>query len=165
MEHKPYPTPSEVNLDEKDRKILHLLIEEPRISVADIARKVGAQRDTVIYRMKRFEKKGLILKYHIVIDSAALGLDIFMLVLVKTAPVSQPVLDEFVDALMKQKHVTHVAKLVGKYDFMLYMAAPDMAAFDKALTEVKSIQEGVVTEIEPIGVSEAYKIDDFSALI
>lgn len=165
MAQNTYQIPTEVNLDEKDRKILRLLIEEPRITVADIARKVGAQRDTVIYRMRRFEKKGLIMKYHVVIDSAALGLDIFMLVLVKTAPVGQAELDELIEGLMQHKNVTHVAKLVGKYDFMLYMAASDMVAFDQALTEVKSIKEGVIIEIEPIGVSEAYKIDDFLALI
>jgi len=165
MEHKIYQAPTEVNLDEKDRKILRLLIDEPRITVADIARQVGAQRDTVIYRMRRFEKKELILKYHVVVDSFALGLDIFMLVLIKTAPVGQVVLDELVEGLVQHKNVTHVAKLVGKYDFMLYMAASDMVAFDQALTEVKSIKEGVITEIEPIGLSEAYKIDDFSALI
>lgn len=160
-----YQIPTEVNLDEKDRKILRLLIEEPRISVADIARRVGAQRDTVIYRMKRFEKKGLILKYHIVIDSAALGLDMFMMVLVKTAPVNQAALNELIEGLMQHKNVTHVARLVGKYDFMLYMAARDIVAFDKALTEVKSLKSGVITEVEVIAVSEAYKIDDFSALI
>ena len=165
MEEKRYQIPDEVNLDEKDRKILRLLIDEPRISVADIARRVGAQRDTVVYRMRRFEEKGLILKYHVVIDSVALGLDIFMLVLVKTAPVGQAKLDELVEGLMQHKNVTHVAKLVGKYDFMLYMAASDMVAFDNALSDLKSLGEEVITDIEPIGVSEAYKIDDFSALI
>lgn len=165
MEQNRYQIPDEVNLDEKDRKILRLLIDEPRISVADIARRVGAQRDTVVYRMRRFEKKGLILKYHVVVDSAALGLDIFMLVLVKTAPVRQEKVDELVAGLMAHKNITHVAKLVGKYDFMLYMAAPDMVAFDSALSDLKSLGEGTITDIEPIGLSEAYKIDDFSALI
>lgn len=165
MAYKRYPVSPKVNLDEKDRKILNLLIDEPRMSVADISRKAGVQRDTVINRMKRFEDKGLILKYHVVIDSVALGLDIFMLVLVKTAPVGQVALDELIEGLLQHKNVTHVAKLVGRYDLMLYMAASDMTAFDEALTEVKSIKEGVITEIEPIGVSDAYKIDDFSALV
>lgn len=165
MARKPYQSPSKVNLDEKDKKILKLLIAEPRMPVADIARQAGVQRDTVVNRMRRFEQKGLILKYHVVIDSFALGLDIFMLVLIKTAPVGQAAIDELVDGLMQHKNVTHVAKLVGKYDFMLYMAATDMVAFDEALTDIKSIQEGVITEIEPIGLSEAYKIDDFSSLV
>lgn len=165
MTCKPYQAPEKVPLDEKDRRILHLLIDEPRMPVADIARRTGVQRDTVVNRMQRFEKRGLILKYHVVVDSFALGLDIFMLVLIKTAPVGQEKINQLVTGLMEHKNVTHVAKLVGKYDFMLYMAATDMVAFDEALTEIKSIQEGVITEIEPIGLSEAYKIDDFSALV
>lgn len=165
MTYKRYPVSPKVNLDEKDRKILSLLIDEPRMSVADISRKAGVQRDTVINRMKRFESKGLILKYHVVIDSVALGLDIFMLVLVKTAPIGQAALDDLIEGLLQHKNVTHVAKLVGRYDLMLYMAASDMSAFDEALTKVKSIKEGIITEIEPIGVSDAYKIDDFSALV
>jgi len=165
MPYKPYQAPTKVNLDEKDKIILRLLIDEPRISVADIARQTGVQRDTIVNRMQRFEKKGLILKYHVVVDSFALGLDIFMLILIKTAPVGQEKINEFVEGLMQHKNVTHVAKLVGKYDFMLYMAASDMVAFDGVLMDIKSMQNGVIVEIEPIGLSEAYKIDDFSALI
>jgi Lrp/AsnC family leucine-responsive transcriptional regulator len=165
MTYQPYQIPSKVNLDEKDRQILKLLIDEPRLSVADIARKTNVQRDTVVNRMRRFEQKGLILKYHVVVDPPALGLDIFMLVLIKTAPVGQAVIDELIEGLMNHKNVTHVAKLIGKYDFMLYMATSDMVAFDRALADVKSIKEGVIVEIEPIGLSEAYKIDDFSSLV
>lgn len=165
MTEKPYQVPSKVNLDEKDKKILRLLIDQPRIQVADIARLTGVQRDTVVNRMRRFEQRGLILKYHVVIDSFALGLDIFMLVMIKTAPVGKEALQAFVEGLMQHKNVTHVAKLVGKYDFMLYMVATDIVAFDEALTDLKSMQEGVISEIEPIGLSQSYKIDDFSALV
>ena len=85
---------AKVPLDEKDREILKMLVADPRSSVADIAREVGVQRDTVMYRIRRFETRGLISKYHTILEPQALGLSIFMLVLVKTAPVAGDVLEE-----------------------------------------------------------------------
>lgn len=154
-----------VPLDEKDKKILHLLMNDPRISVADIAREVGAQRDTVMYRIRRFEKRGLIVKYHLIVKAQALGLNIFMMVLIKVAPVSRSEIDTFIQKLTAHKNVTHIGRLVGKYDYFLQMAAEDIVAFDTALDEVKALHEGLIVDIDISNVIDGIKIDDFSGLI
>jgi DNA-binding Lrp family transcriptional regulator len=156
---------TKVNLDEKDRKILRLLMRDPRISVADIARDVGAQRDTVMYRIRRFEKRGLIAKYHTILEPQALGLNIFMMVLIKVAPVSREKIDAFIKKLVAHKNVTHIGRLVGKYDYFLQMAAEDIATFDRALDEVKALHEGLIINAEISNIIDGIKIDDFSGLI
>ena len=154
-----------VNLDRTDKAILHCLMEDPRTSIANIARTVGVQRDTVTYRIERFEKRGLITKYHTIVEPRALGCEIFMLVLIKTKPVAKKVLQGFLDQLIAHKNVTHVSRLVGKYDYMLQMAASDIVTFDNALDEIKGMQSGVVAEIELASVIDGLKIDDFSGLV
>lgn len=156
---------SRVNLDETDAKVLRQIIDDPRASIADIARNIGVQRDTVKYRIERFEKRGLVMKYHTILDPAALGCEVFMLVLIKTAPISRGVLQNFVERLQVHKNVTHIARLVGKYDYMLQMAAPDIVAFDAALDEIKSFETGIITEIELANLIDGIKIDDFGGLI
>lgn len=156
---------SRVNLDEKDRKILKILLKDPRTQVADIAREVGVQRDTVMYRIRRFEKRGLIAKYHTIVEPQALGLNIFMMVLIKVAPVSREEVETFIKKLSAHKNVTHIGRLVGKYDYFLQMAAEDIVAFDKAFDEVKAIHEGLVVDVEISNVIDGIKIDDFSGLI
>jgi len=87
------------------------------------------------------------------------------MVLLKTAPVSREVLGKFIEKLVAHKNVTHVARLVGKYDYFLQMAAEDIVAFDAALDEIKGIQEGLITDIEISNIIDGLKVDDFSGLI
>ncbi len=154
-----------VNLDDKDREILKILCRDTKASVADIARTLGVQRDTVKYRIERLEKRGLIIKYHTILDPHALGLEVFMMVLLKTHPVNREKLDTFIRELQTNAHVTHISRLIGPYDYFLQMAASDIEAFDLALDEVKRVGEGVIAEIELANVIDGLKTDDFSGLV
>ena len=152
-------------LDEKDRKVLRVLMRDPRIPIADIARETGLQRDTVLYRIRRFERKGIISKYHTILEPSALGLGMFMLVLIKMGPVAGEEVDPFVEDLKAHKNITHVARLIGKYDYFLQVAAEDIVAFDKVLTDIKNISPGVIADIEVSNIIDGLKTDDFSGLV
>lgn len=156
---------TKVNLDEKDRAILRLIVLDPRMQIADIAREVGVQRDTVMYRIKRMEKRGLIMKYHTILEPLALGLSVFMMVLLKLNPVSKSELDVFLQKLKGHKNVTHVSRLVGKYDYFLQIAAEDIVAFDGVLDDIKAMHVGIIADMEISNVIDGIKTDDFSGLI
>ena len=49
-----------VKLDQKDKKILSLLDHDARLTVAEISRKTGIQRDSVLYRINRMKKMRVI---------------------------------------------------------------------------------------------------------
>ncbi len=154
-----------VNLDEKDRAILRLVVRDPQMQIADIAREVGVQRDTVQYRIQRMEKRGLIMKYQTILDPLSLGLGIFMMVLIKLNPLSKSELDTFLSKLKAHKNVTHISRLVGAYDYFLQIAAEDIVAFDAVLDDLKLIQVGAIKDIEISSVIDGLKTDDFSGLI
>lgn len=156
---------TKVNLDEKDRAILRLIVRDPRMQIADIAREVRVQRDTVMYRIKRFEKRGLIMRYHTILDPLGLGFSVFMMVLIKLNPATKSELEFFLEKLKAHKNVTHVSRLVGKYDYFLQIAAEDIVAFDSVLDDVKAIQIGLLADIEISNVIDGLKTDDFSGLI
>jgi len=60
-------------IDEIDRGILSLLQENARLSNAAIAEQVGLTASSVYERIKKLESKGVIKKYVVVVDPAALG--------------------------------------------------------------------------------------------
>jgi len=59
--------------DEIDARILDALIDNARISLADLARTVGLSSPSVSERVKRLEESGVIGGYTVTIDPAALG--------------------------------------------------------------------------------------------
>ncbi len=61
-------------LDELDARILSALTEDGRISVAELARKVGLSSPSVSERIRRLEEAGVIEGYTIRINPQALGL-------------------------------------------------------------------------------------------
>lgn len=61
-------------LDDIDAEILAALIENARISLAELARRVGLSAPSVSERLKRLEESGVVTGYSIEIDPAALGL-------------------------------------------------------------------------------------------
>lgn len=60
-------------LDETDARILDALIENARVSLADLARRVGLSSPSVSERIKRLEEAGIIGGYTVKINPEALG--------------------------------------------------------------------------------------------
>ena len=56
------------DLDLKDKKILKCLEENSRQSHNQIAKKAGLSKESVRYRIKQLEEKGIIQNYKVVVD-------------------------------------------------------------------------------------------------
>ncbi|NQU78306.1 AsnC family transcriptional regulator [Candidatus Woesearchaeota archaeon] len=66
-------TEGEVQLTEKDKQILKILTKDASLSYMEIARKLKLTFDTVRYRIKNLEKKGIIAGYSTSINLSKLG--------------------------------------------------------------------------------------------
>lgn len=64
-------------IDYLDSKILHILANDARISLAELSRKVDSTIEIVRGRIKKLEQKGIILGYRIAVDLNKLGLEFF----------------------------------------------------------------------------------------
>jgi len=67
-------------LDETDRKIVKILIENGRTSYSDMAKTVGMKSPSVIERIKKLEAEGVIKGYSADIDYQKIGYDIVALI-------------------------------------------------------------------------------------
>jgi len=55
-------------IDEKDIRILKVLLEDSRLSFRQIAKRTGLAVSTVVSRVRRLEESGIIKKYTVEID-------------------------------------------------------------------------------------------------
>jgi Lrp/AsnC family transcriptional regulator, leucine-responsive regulatory protein len=73
-------------LDEIDAEILVTLSVEARMTIADLARRVGLSAPSVAERIKRLEEAGVILGYGARINPAALGLPLAVHIRIRPMP-------------------------------------------------------------------------------
>lgn len=74
------------SIDATDARILRILSEDARISIAELARLVDLSAPSVAERMKRLEEAGIIRGYGARIDPAALGLPLTAWLRVRPVP-------------------------------------------------------------------------------
>jgi len=65
-----------MNIDEIDQKILSELLKDGRQSSREISRAIGVSVGTVLTRIRRMEKEGLIKGYTAVVDQEKLGYEL-----------------------------------------------------------------------------------------
>ncbi len=88
-------------MDAMDRKILSALQADGRLSVTDLAERVGLSPTPCARRMARMEADGIITGYAARVDAAKLGYGITVFVFVELERQSQKTLQEFERAIKR----------------------------------------------------------------
>ncbi len=73
-------------LDDTNRRLLDELQTEARLSVAELARRVGLSAPAVAERLQRLERDGVIGAYRAVLDPRALGYALTVIIRIRPAP-------------------------------------------------------------------------------
>ena len=86
------------DLDPYDRKILSALTENARLSMVDLAARVGLSKTPVAARVRALEEKGVIQGYRAILSPEKLGLAHVAYVEVRLLDTRQAALQEFNEA-------------------------------------------------------------------
>ncbi|WP_206810072.1 Lrp/AsnC family transcriptional regulator [Paradesulfitobacterium ferrireducens] len=97
-------------LDDIDRGIIKLLLENSRVSNAEIARKVNLSRVAVRDRIQSLTERGIIEQFTVILDAAALGRPLAAFFDIEVQPEK---LDAVAQELTKQDHVIIVYHMTG----------------------------------------------------
>lgn len=158
-----------INVDEKDRSILKVLVENARANIAEMVHKTGLLRDTIAYRLKKMQDNKLIMHYHTLVDPELLGYHYFAIILVKLEPVPENDLLVFQNKLKEMKNITHINKTIGQYDMVLYMVARDAINFGELINDIKNLAntngKKIIQNIDTLNIIHELKVDNFSGLI
>lgn len=126
-------------LDETDLAIVAALVEDGRLSVNELARRVNVSRATAYARLDRLRSSAVITGFTAVVDQAKLGLPLAALLLLN---VDQHSWRELSEELRHLPGFEYLALTSGEFDMVLLVRVPDIAALrDVVLVKLTSLPE------------------------
>lgn len=123
------------DLDVFDLKILEILADDGRITVTELARRVGLSKTPCQLRMKRLEEKGYILGYRAVIDPAKLSAGHIAFVQVKLNDTRSQSLEAFNKAARSIREIEQCHMIASSFDYLLKVRTKDIASYRQVLGE------------------------------
>ncbi|NNC12523.1 Lrp/AsnC family transcriptional regulator [Planctomonas sp. JC2975] len=131
-------------MDRLDRKILAELQSEGRLSVTDLAARVGLTLSPAHRRVRDLEAAGAIVGYRAIVDPAALGLDFEALVFITMKQEDRETLLAFEEAVVRIPNVLLAQRLFGDPDYILRVRTADLDAYaqfqDNELARLPGVQ-------------------------
>ncbi|MHC1567884.1 MAG: AsnC family transcriptional regulator [Candidatus Syntropharchaeia archaeon] len=127
-------------MDEKDKKILEILIEDARRPFTEIGDKLGVSESTVRKRVKQLEEEGVIKRYTAIVDPAKLGYNTVAIVGLDVEPSR---FLEAADAMSRLDEVRWVATSTGDHMIMAEIWTRDGKELGRLISEKIGRIEGV----------------------
>ena len=129
-------------IDDIDKAIIKMLVEDARLSYSEIGQKVGLSRVAVKNRIKAIENEGIITGYHAHIDPLVVPKMLTFVAIIKTTAASY---EEISEMLMKQSCVKTLCKMSGDSQLYAICVADDMNEMRNFALKIRSFHEGVLS--------------------
>jgi DNA-binding Lrp family transcriptional regulator len=130
-------------VDALDRKILAELQQNGRLTVTELAERVGLSVSPCHRRLRALEQAGAIDSYRAHLNAAALGLTFEALVFVTMHGADRTTVDAFERAVEAIPHVQQAQRLFGDPDYLLRVVTRDLPAFQEIYDDRLATLPGV----------------------
>ena len=121
--------------DRFDRAILTTLAAEGRISITELARRIGLSKSPTQARLRRLEELGVIRGYRAILDPIRLGLDHVAFVEVRMFDTRESSLAAFNEAVAAVPEIEQVHLIAGNFVYLLKVRTADMRSYRRVLAE------------------------------
>jgi Lrp/AsnC family leucine-responsive transcriptional regulator len=132
-------------LDDIDRKILEQLQADGRMSLNDLAAKVGLSPSPCLRRVRMLERDGVISRYVAVLDQRAVGLPVSVFVSIKLEKQREESLNRFAKAVERWPEVLECYLMTGPRDYWLRVVVPDLDAYERFVKHKLTRVEGIAS--------------------
>jgi Lrp/AsnC family leucine-responsive transcriptional regulator len=132
-------------LDAIDRKILGLLQSDARITMAELAEKVGLSVSPCHRRVKLLEQRGVITRYIATVDQKSVGLHVSVFISIKLARQKEEDLNRFARAISKWEEVLECYLMTGNRDYLLRVVVTDLSAYESFLKTKLTRLDGIAS--------------------
>lgn len=122
-------------MDNIDKKILELLQGNGRITNAELAKKIGVSPPTVLERVRKLEKRGVIEKYITLINPQMVGRGTTAFVAVSLSQHKDKAIESFRQAILRIPEVLECYHITGEEDYLLKVCIQDIPAYRNFLME------------------------------
>ena len=144
-----------MNADDLDRQLISLLQVHARESTANLARKLGVARTTVVARLARLEREGVILGYTVRLGRDAQRPPVRAHVGIIVQPRSGPAV---LAALQKLPELVQLSSVSGEFDYIAVLQADSTQRLDgllDAIGQVDGVQKTTTSVVLALRVDRA----------
>jgi DNA-binding Lrp family transcriptional regulator len=131
-------------MDRIDRQILAELQGNGRLTITELAAKVGLSLSPCHRRVRELERSGVITGYRAVVDRESVGLAFEALVFVTMHQEDRDTLLGFEEAVSRIPNVVQAQRLFGDPDYLLRVVTADLNAYanleDDTLADLPGVQ-------------------------
>jgi Lrp/AsnC family leucine-responsive transcriptional regulator len=131
------------NWDTTDKRILNLLQENARLSVKEIADKIGLSVTPTYERMRKIERSGIIRNVVALLDRMEIEKGTVAFCNVSLQVHSLKAMELFEQAVAQIPEVMECYHITGNFDYLLKVAVKDMNAYQLFLTRKLATMEHV----------------------
>lgn len=124
-----------VELDRIDHSIIRELQKNSRITVTELASRVGLSKTPCQVRMRRLEEQGYITGYTALVNQTKLGLSHIAFAQVTLNDTSSNALAAFNKAVKQISAVEQCHMIAGNFDYLLKVRTGNMAEYRQVLGE------------------------------
>ncbi len=143
--------------DEIDSKIVKNLLVDARLSSRQLAYRLGLSTVTVINRIKKLQKKGIIRGYTVRLDHELLGYDITVIIEIT---VRRGKMAEIEGKLSEHENVCGVYDITGSSDIMVvakFKTREELSGFIKGISSIQNV-ENTITHMVLNTVKEDFRL-------
>jgi len=117
-------------IDSFDLKIMTLLQKDSSLSQRELAERVGLSQNACWRRLQRLQSIGMIRRSHCDIDLGALGLDLTVIVMIRTRHHSKEWSDGFRQHVERLPEVIDFYRIGGDWDYLIKVVTRGMGGYD-----------------------------------
>jgi DNA-binding Lrp family transcriptional regulator len=122
-------------LEAKDRHILAELQVDSRLTMQELAERVGMSSSACWRRVKALEENGVIDRYAVIVDTRKAGFGLSSIVHVSLARHEQKNVDHFIQEVLQHPEVLECFATSGEADFHLRVVVEDIDAYNEFLDD------------------------------
>ncbi|RKW70704.1 Lrp/AsnC family transcriptional regulator [Galactobacter caseinivorans] len=130
-------------MDALDWQILSTLQDDGRLTVTQLAERVGLSVSPCHRRLRALETEGIITGYRAMLDAQRLGFGFETLLFVTLEAANHTTIPLFEAAVSGLPNVILAQRLIGETDYLLRVVTRDLAAFQQLYDEQLSALPGV----------------------
>ncbi len=146
-----------MEIDDKDKEILRILLKDSRTPITKMAKKVKMSHDAVKYRINRMKMNGTITSFTVVLDPSKIGLPIWGDVMITLWNLKPERYKEFIEYLKNHPYVAAIWNFSGKYQWFIEIYTESLVQFNDVFTEIITKFSDIIKDTETFFVLKEIK--------
>ncbi|MEK6974366.1 MAG: Lrp/AsnC family transcriptional regulator [Nanoarchaeota archaeon] len=161
---EPYPVviqgnkKGDYNIDNIDEEIIKILVNNGRIPITEISKRLNITPRVVDYRIKNLKKENIILISRIFIDLNKFNW-IYCKALIKFKNISKEKYNSFFQHCYYLKNLTYVINCIGSWDIELDFEIEDFNKFHEILLDIRDKFSDIIKNYDFVIVTNEDKLD------